>query len=202
MAADRAIIFRGEDAADGGEPLPPVVLKGQDGSAVHILTAPDPAAAAALAVEYADRGVTGVELCGATGFTWLAEVEAAVRGRARVGTVLFGFESLLDVARYKERAIAGEVQRALFLFVQPGADPAVDRFVRTVGPNTSTYVAVPEPGAGAAVVSGFTDGPADGPDLIELYGGWDGEAVAAVIGAVDERVPVGVAVSSPAAGPR
>ncbi|MGW1280658.1 DUF6506 family protein [Streptomyces tsukubensis] len=202
MAADRAIIFRGEDAADGGEPLPPVVLKGPDGSAVHILTAPDPAAAAALAAEYADRGVTGIELCGATGFPWLAEVEAAVRGRARVGTVLFGFESLLDVARYKERAIAGEVQRALFLYVQPGADPAVDRFVRTVGPNTSTYVAVPEPGAGAAVVAGFVSGFEGGPDLIELYGGWDGDAVAAVIGAVDERVPVGVAVSSPATGPR
>ncbi|MFJ8228823.1 DUF6506 family protein [Streptomyces sp. NPDC094448] len=198
MAGDRAIIFRGEDTADGGEPLAPVVRRGPDGSAVHILTAPDPASAAALAAEYADRGVTGIELCGATGFPWLSEVEAAVRGRARVGTVLFGFESLIGIARYKERAIAGEAQRALFLYVQPGADPAVDRFVRTAGPNTSTYVAVPEPGAGAAVVSGFTDGA----DLIELYGGWDGDAVAAVIGAVDERVPVGVAVSSPATGPR
>ncbi|MGV9314709.1 DUF6506 family protein [Streptomyces sp. NPDC003691] len=193
MAGDRAIIFRGEEAADGEEPLPPVVREGPDGTAVHILTAPDAAAAAALAAEYADRGVTGVELCGATGFLWLAEVEAAVRGRASVGTVLFGFESLLDVARYKERAIAGEVLRALFLYVQPGADPAGDRFVRTVGPSTSTYVAVPEPGAGAAVAAEF----ADGLDLIELYGGWDGDAVAAVISAVGERVPVGVAVSAP-----
>ncbi|QDY79771.1 DUF6506 family protein [Streptomyces qinzhouensis] len=195
MAGDRAIIFRAEDAADGEAAVPPVVSKGSDGTTTHILTAPTPAAAAALAAEYADRGVTRVQLCGATGYPWLAEVEAAVRGRARVDTVLFGFESLLGIARYKERAIAGEAQRDLFLYVLPGADPAEDRFVRTAGPNTSTFVAVPEPGAGAAVVAESAEF-ADGLGLIELYGDWDGDAVAAVIRAVDERVPVGIAVSS------
>lgn len=192
MAGDTAIIFRSEEPEDSGAPAPAPVRTGPDGAATHILTAPTPAAAAALAAEYAGRGTTTVELCGATGYPWAAEVEAAVRGRARVGTVLFGFESLVDVARYKRRATAGEAQRELFLYVQPGADPAKDRFVRPAGPSTSTFVAVPEASAGAAVAAEF----ADSVQLIELYGGWDGESVAAVIRAVEERVPVGVAVHS------
>ncbi|MFE0425059.1 DUF6506 family protein, partial [Streptomyces sp. NPDC058953] len=171
---------------------PPRGVPGPPGPPTKTHPPPPPAAAAALAAEYADRGTTTVELCGATGYPWVAEVEAAVRGRARVGTVLYGFESLIDVARYKERAIAGEALRDLFLYVQPGADPAKDRFVRTAGPSTSTYVAVPEASAGAAVAAEF----ADSVQLIELYGGWDGPSAAAVIRAVDERVPVGVAVHS------
>ncbi|GLF99890.1 DUF6506 family protein [Streptomyces yaizuensis] len=190
MAGDTAIIFRSGEPGDAGGPGPAPVRTGPDGAATHILTAPTPAAAAVLAAEYADRGVTTVELCGATGYPWVAEVEAAVRGRARVGTVLYGFESLIGIARYKERATAGEAQRALFVHVQPGADPATDRFVRTEGAGSSTFVAVPEAAAGAAVAAEF----AASVQLIELYGGWGPESVAAVIRAVDERVPVGVAV--------
>lgn len=180
MPGEKAIIFRSEAT----EPL----RTGPDGAVTHVLTAPTPAAAAALAAEYVERGVDTVELCGATGYPWAAAVEAAVGGRARVGTVLFGFESLIDVAEYKRRAFAGEAQRELFLYVQPGADPAVDRFVRPEGASTSQFVAVPEPAAGAAVAAEF----AADVQLIELYGDWGAPDVAAVIEAVGERVPVGV----------
>ncbi|MER6912682.1 DUF6506 family protein [Streptomyces sp. NPDC000594] len=196
MAGDSAIIFRSGEPGPGDGPPPAPVRTGPEGAARYILTAPTPAAAAALAAEYVDRGVTTVELCGATGFPWLAAVEAAVRGRARVGTVLFGFESLLDVARYKQRATDGEPLRQLFLHVQPGADPAEDRFVRVEGPSTSTFVAVPDPSSGAAVAAEF----ADSVQLIELYGGWDPESAASVIAAVGEGVPVGVAVRAASKG--
>ncbi|MET8825582.1 DUF6506 family protein [Streptomyces sp. NPDC004610] len=198
MSGDRAIIFRGEGSGESDEPGerggsgPAPVRTGPEGSATHILTAPDPATAAALAAEYVDRGVTSVELCGATGYVWTAAVEAAVRGRARVRTVMYGFESLLDVADFKRAAFAGEPLAALFLYIQPGADPAEDRFVRVLGTSTSTYVAVPDPASGAAVAAEF----ADAVQLIEVYGDWDAESVAAVIGAVGERVPVGVAVAA------
>ncbi|MEU9603277.1 DUF6506 family protein [Streptomyces sp. NPDC048057] len=192
MPGEKAIIFR----SDPSEPL----RTGPDGAVTHVLTAPTPAAAAALAAKYVERGVDTVELCGATGYPWAAAVQAAVGGRARVGTVLFGFESLLDVADYKRRASAGEALRELFLYVQPGADPAVDRFVRSEGASTSQFVAVPEAAAGAAVAAEF----ADGIQLIELYGAWEAGDVAAVIEAVGERVPVGVVsypTPSPAARP-
>ncbi|MFH8619575.1 DUF6506 family protein [Streptomyces sp. NPDC017979] len=190
MPGEKAIIFRSEPS----EPL----RTGPEGAGTHVLTAPTPAAAAALAVEFVERGVDTVELCGATGYPWAAAVEAAVGGRARVGTVVFGFESLLDVAEYKRRASAGEALRELFLYVEPGADPAVDRFVRSEGASTSQFVAVPEPAAGAAVAAEF----ADGVQLIELYGEWGARDVAAVIAAVDERVPVGaVAYPKPTRAP-
>ncbi|MFI6289850.1 DUF6506 family protein [Streptomyces sp. NPDC051018] len=182
MPGDKAMLFLA-DAAD-------LVRTGPEGAGTVIAMVTSPAAAAALAGELVEQGVDTIELCGATGFTWVPEVEAAVKGRARVGTVVFGFESLLDVARYKQRATDGESLTALFIHVREGADPEVDRLELQEGPSRSLFVAVPRAEDGAAVAAAL----ADRIDLIELYGGFRPEHAAAVIRAVDERVPVGVAV--------
>ncbi|MFF8955585.1 DUF6506 family protein [Streptomyces sp. NPDC014894] len=185
MTDHRAIIYAGE----ASEPV-------RTGGTV-LVTAPSPAAAARLAADLVDGGVDTIELCGATGLPWSAAVEAAVAGRARVGAVLFGFESLTQVARYKERAVAGEALTALFLHVREGADPAVDRLERREGGSRVLFVAIPDAGAGAAVAAGL----ADEVQLVELYGGFAPHEAAAVIEAVGERVPVGVAVHARAPGP-
>ncbi|MGW6458448.1 DUF6506 family protein [Streptomyces sp. NPDC055078] len=182
MTGDKAILY----VADAEEP----VRTGTPGAGTVILTAPTAEVAARLAVGLADDGVGTIELCGATGFPWVAEVEEAVQGRARVGAVMYGFESLIDVAGYKERATAGEALTTLFLYVQKGADPAVDRLERQEGASTAVFVAVPEAAAGASVAAEL----AADVQLIELYGGFGPADTAAVIKAVGERVPVGVAV--------
>ncbi|MFF0449767.1 DUF6506 family protein [Streptomyces sp. NPDC004609] len=189
MPGDKAMLFM----ADATEP----VRTGPEGAGTVIAMVPTPTAAAELAAELVEQGVDTIELCGATGFTWVPEVEAAVKGRARVGTVVFGFESLLDVARYKRRATEGESQTALFIHVQEGADPEVDRLEIQEGPSRSLFVAVPRAEDGAAVAAGL----ADRLDLIELYGGFRPEHASAVIKAVGERVPVGVAVHATAPRP-
>lgn len=187
MAGDRAIIHVAE-VTEGKE----TVRTGPLGAGTYIAATQSAEAAAALAVDLVAKGVDTIELCGATGYTWVAEVKAAVRGRARVGTVLFGFESLLDVARYKEQATAGVPLTAIFIYVESGADPAVDRFEVREGGSRSVFIAVPHPGAGAAVAAEL-NGEAQ---LIELYGGFGPDDITAVINAVGERIPVGVAVHS------
>ncbi|MEU5402414.1 DUF6506 family protein [Streptomyces sp. NPDC005963] len=185
MAGDRAIIHVAAGA--GG-----AVRIGDEKSGTHIVAASSVEAAVALAVELVDRGVEDIDLCGATGYTWTAAVEAAVAGRARVSTVLFGFESLTSVADYKERATAGAALTALFVFVQEGVGPAREHFVHHEGDSRSVFVAVSHPDLGAAVAADF----ADRVQLIELYGGFTAPDVAAVIAAVDGRIPVGVAARS------
>ncbi|MFE5858826.1 DUF6506 family protein [Streptomyces sp. NPDC056500] len=184
MAGDRAIIH----LADGER----AVRIGTEESGTHVVAASSVEAAVARAVELLDRGVDSIDLCGATGYIWTAAVEAAVRGRARVNTVLFGFESLTSVAHYKENASAGAALTALFIFVQEGAGPEREHFVHHEGDSRSIFVAVPHPDRGAAVAADF----ADRAQLIELYGGFGASDVAAVITAVDGRIPVGVAARS------
>ncbi|MER7048565.1 DUF6506 family protein [Streptomyces jumonjinensis] len=183
MTGDSAIIYAGETAQP--------VRMGRTGAGTVIGAAPSVEAAARLAARLAGEGVGTIQLCGATGLVWTAAVERAVGGRARVATVLFGFESLIQVARFKELVIAGRPVTMLFLCLQEGADPAVDRLERQEGAVRALFVAVPDPGAGAAVAAGL----AGEVELIELYGGFAPNAAAAVIEAAGERVAVGAAMS-------
>jgi hypothetical protein len=70
---------------------------------ITIVAAPEPAAVPAIAVQLVDEGAERVELCGGLGIVPAAATIAAVAGRARVVPVLFGFESLPLVARYRTR---------------------------------------------------------------------------------------------------
>lgn len=78
----------------------------------------------------------------------------------------------------------------LFLYLQPGADPAVDRVVQDLGEAESLFVWVPD-GATAARVA--AEEVAAGVTLIELYRGFDLAAAGQVIEAVDGRAAVGLA---------
>jgi hypothetical protein len=156
-----------------------------------IVPAADAGAAARAAARLVDEGVDVVQLCGATGPTWTAKVLEAVGDHARVGTVLFGMESLTSVAEFKARSEAGERPPEAFILRQDGA--AIDRLEK--GPRT--YVVVPD-GAAAAKVAAELDRRPGGVKLIELYGGFDPREAAMVIEATGGgRVPVGVVSFSP-----
>ncbi|QEW03465.1 DUF6506 family protein [Microbacterium lushaniae] len=64
-----------------------------------IVAVPDPAAAAAVAVELVDDGAQSIELCGGFGTEVVAEVAAAVDGRVPVGGVTYGMESVPLLAK-------------------------------------------------------------------------------------------------------
>ncbi len=73
-----------------------------------------------------------------------------------------------------------------FLFLEPAADPAADRVQR----GRTLFAWVPDAAAAARVADELAGA---GVALIELYRGFDLADAAAVIRAVDGRVPVGVA---------
>jgi hypothetical protein len=75
-----------------------------------------------------------------------------------------------------------------FIHLAPGADPATDRSVKESALDRTTFVAVPDAATAVRVATELVDG---GVELIELYAGLRAPAVAAVIEAVDGRVPVG-----------
>lgn len=67
---------------------------------------PDEAAAVAVAVELADAEAQSIELCGAFGPTWLAEVVEATGGRVPVGQVRYGMEAVAGLAALQAPAPA------------------------------------------------------------------------------------------------
>jgi hypothetical protein len=64
---------------------------------------PDVESAAGVAVELAEGGTELIELCGGFGLEAGAVVSRAVAGRAAVGAVTFGIESLTQAAAYKAK---------------------------------------------------------------------------------------------------
>lgn len=75
-----------------------------------------------------------------------------------------------------------------YIFEQPGADPATDRFEIDREGQSTTLVAVPDADTAARVATRLVD---EGVQLIELCGGFALADAARVIAAVDGRVPVG-----------
>ncbi len=76
----------------------------------------------------------------------------------------------------------------LFLVLAPGADPRTDRKVLDEPDHETLVVWVPDVAAAAEVAATET---AAGIRLVELYGGFDAAATAAVTAAVDGRAAVG-----------
>lgn len=75
-----------------------------------------------------------------------------------------------------------------FIYLSPGADPAVHRMVIETGGQTSTIVAVPDPSAAPEVAVGMVE---DGVQLIELCGVVGPAGTAKVLEATGAKVPVG-----------
>ncbi|MBN8940879.1 MAG: hypothetical protein J0H01_15365 [Rhizobiales bacterium] len=149
----------------------------------------DPAALAVVAADLARDGAGLIELCGAISPRWRPIVQAAVGPQVRVSSVTFGIESLAAAARFSQASIDGTPPPGAFIFIEAGADPRVDRFARSFPPQHTTFVAVPDETAAAAVARELTG---RGVGLIELYGGFTGKGAAAVIDAVDGRAAVGI----------
>lgn len=63
----------------------------------------DPYEAVNVAVEMANNGVELIELDGGFGSIWAAKIFNAIDGRAPVGFVTFGIESMEGVADFKQR---------------------------------------------------------------------------------------------------
>jgi Family of unknown function (DUF6506) len=68
-----------------------------------IVFVPNAEAAAAVAGDLVDGGTKLIELCGGFGLEAGSIVARAVNGRAAVGTVSFGIESITQAAAYKAK---------------------------------------------------------------------------------------------------
>lgn len=68
-----------------------------------IVFVPDVETAASVAAELAQQGTELIELCGGFGINGSAAVVKAVEGRAAVGSVSFGIDSLTQAAAYKSK---------------------------------------------------------------------------------------------------
>lgn len=75
-----------------------------------------------------------------------------------------------------------------YIYGQPGADPAADRFVIERDGQRTTLVPVADESAAAGVAVELVD---EGVELIELCGGFGLAEAARVVEAVGGRVPVG-----------
>ncbi|MEV4168435.1 DUF6506 family protein [Nonomuraea sp. NPDC049709] len=185
MAHDRVIIY--EEA--GADPQADVMVVENGRGRTRVRAVAEPAQMVDLVAGLVGEGADQVELCGGFGAVWHAEARRVAAGKATVGAIYYGFESLTNVASYKARFEAGEALSEAFVIVHEDADPEVDRVVheREAGGRT-TFVAVPDEAAAAAVAAKM----AGELQLIELYGAAGPESAAPVIVAVDASVPVGV----------
>lgn len=184
MSSNRVIIYEraGADPAGSG------IVAEHAGTRTTLL-ARDPSAIVGTAIAAVDAGADQIELCGALGPVWHAEVLAAVGDRVPVGAVMFGFESLTGVADFKAR-YGKEFLKEAFIYLQPGADPAVDRVVTENEYARSWFVGVPDVSAATGVAAQLVDG--EGVALLELYGGFGPAGAARVIEAIGGRAPVGI----------
>lgn len=136
----------------------------------------------------ADAGVELIELCGGVPLAMRSEVKAAISSKTRVASVTFGIESIAKAAEFNRAFTDGVPPADAGIILAPGADPAIDRFVRSAGPQNTTFVMVGERAA-PEVARQLTD---QRVGLIELYGGFSDETASAVIQTVAGRCAVGV----------
>jgi hypothetical protein len=186
MAGNTVVIF--EEV--GADPTEKIVQTDHHGHRMTIVAVPTPESVTAVAVDAVNHGADVVELCGGFGPVWHSKVRHAVNGRAKVGAIGYGFESLTGAASYKERFAAGELLPAAFLYLAPDADPAKDRTVRQDETTRTTFIAVPDTETAAKVARDLVDN--EGVELIELYGGLGPDGAAAVLDATSGRIPVGL----------
>jgi hypothetical protein len=103
---ERAVIF----AAPGADPATDRYVFEHAGGRITLVAVPAAEAVPAAAEQLVRKGVERLEICGGLGVAPTAAAIDAVGDRARVGAVMFGFESLPGVASYRarfEEAVAG-----------------------------------------------------------------------------------------------
>ncbi|UUP18369.1 DUF6506 family protein [Nitratireductor thuwali] len=142
----------------------------------------------AVAKEMADSGVELIELCGGMPMAVRAKVKAAVPADTWVAAVSFGIESIVKAAEFNKAFMDGKPPAEVGMVLAPGADPSTDRFSRSAGPQSTTFIMADERIA-SPVARQLAD---QGVGLIELYGGFSDETVSEIIDAVAGRAAVGV----------
>lgn len=93
---------------EGADPRHDRIVRETAAERLTIIFVPTPEAAAQTADELAAEGIELIELCGGFGPELAAPVIRAVAGRAAVGVVMFGIESLTQAAAYKAKFEAGD----------------------------------------------------------------------------------------------
>lgn len=92
---------------EGSDPARDRIVRETASEKLTIAFVPTVEAAAMVADELVEQGTELVELCGGFGLDGGAVVSKAIAGRAAVGTVAFGIESITQAARYKAKFEAG-----------------------------------------------------------------------------------------------
>jgi hypothetical protein len=96
---ERAVIFEAPNA----DPRTDRYVFEHAGGRITIVAAPSAESVPAVAEQLVREGVERVDLCGGLGALPAAATIAAVGDRAKVGAVMFGFESLPGAASYRAR---------------------------------------------------------------------------------------------------
>ncbi|SDT07808.1 hypothetical protein SAMN04489751_3696 [Brevibacterium sandarakinum] len=134
------------------------------------------------AAESVDQGFERIELCGGVGALEANAVRAAVGGRARLGLVRYGFESLERIAGFKQAFAAGEILGPqAFLYPDDEGTEEVEHPDVTLIPIESIEQA-------ESVGRRLAEAHAG---LVELYRGLTLEHAAAVLRGSGGEVPVG-----------
>ena len=155
---------------------------------VTIVLVGDPSRIPEVATELAGTGIELIELCGGVPTAVRLKVKEAITTETRVAFVTFGIESIVKAAEFNQAFMDGVPPAEACIILAAGANPATDRFVRSAGPQNTTFILADE-GAAAGVARQLAD---QGVGLIELYGGFSDETASAVIQAVAGRSAVGV----------
>lgn len=127
-----------------------------------------------VARERVDSGASRVELCGGIGSDDAAAVVEAVGDRAEVKINRYAFDSLEQVAQYKQAFATGDAGSAAFVYLAPDADPREDRIEHA----DATFIPVQDEADVERVARTLAD---DGVAILELYGGLGVRAAAAAL---------------------
>lgn len=172
---------------DGDLDADRIVYRSQAGD-VTILLAGDPAAIPPVAERLAKEDVGLIELCGGLPLAYRARVKEAAGGHVPVASVAFGIESIVKAAEFNNAFMAGKPPAEACILLVPGADSAVDRFVRSSGPQHTTFIMSDD----SAAVGVAAELAGKGVGLIELYGDFTDDVAAGIIDVVAGRAAVGV----------
>lgn len=184
MLMDKVVIFE----APGADPARDRILRESSAGRLTIVAIGYVEQAEAVVRDLVDAGAKLVELCGGFSPTWRTRISDAVGGRAQVSSVAYGIESLEAGARYKQAFERGETTTQAFILLEPGADPAADRFVMAREQLPTPIIPVPDEATAARIAGELAD---DGIQLIELYGGLSTRGIGMVLDAVAGRAAVG-----------
>jgi len=88
---------------EGSDPQNDRIIRESKSESLVIVFVPDAEVGAHVAADLVESGTELIELCGGFGLEAGARVVRAVNGRAAVGAVSFGIESIAQAAAYKSK---------------------------------------------------------------------------------------------------